>query len=82
MEAKYHHLCKREYTNKAREAKNSEKSYLSSEKKAKCAALNDLIAFVNKRVIEKNTPTEVSQLLERYKRVYITEVIYQSTFSK
>ena len=74
MEAKSHHLCKREYTNKARDAKNSEKSNLSSEKKAKsAAALNDLIAFVNKCVIEKNTPAEVSQLLERYKRVYIAE---------
>ena len=39
----------------------------------KSSALNVLIAFVNKRVIEKNTPTKVSQLLERYKRVYITE---------
>ena len=45
--------------------KNPEKSNLSSEKKAKFAALNELIAFVNKHVIEKNTPTEVSQLLER-----------------
>ena len=73
MEAKYHHVCKSEFTNKARDAKNSETSNLSSEKKAKSAALDDLIAFVNKRVIEKNTPTEVSQLLERYKRVYITQ---------
>ena len=53
--------------------KNPEKSNLSSEKKAKFAALNELIAFVNKHVIEKNTPTEVSQLLERYKREYINE---------
>ena len=73
MKAKYHHACKQEYTDKARDAKNSEKSNLSSEKKAKSAALNDLIAFVNKRVIEKNIPTEISHLLERYKRVYITE---------
>ena len=57
MEAKYYHVCKREYTNKASDAKNSEKSNLSSEKKAKPAALNDLIAFVNERFIEKNTPT-------------------------
>ena len=73
MEAKYHHVCKREYTNKAREAKKLKKSNLPSEKKAKSAALNDLFAFVNKRVIKKNTPTEVSQLLERYKRLFITE---------
>ena len=53
--------------------KNPEKSNLSSEKKAKFAALNELIAFVNKHVIEKNSPTEVSQLLERYKREYINE---------
>ena len=53
MEAKYHHVCKQEYTNKAREAKNSEKSNLPSEKKATSAALNNLIAFVNKGVIEK-----------------------------
>ena len=73
MEAKYHHACKRKYTNKVSDAKNSGKSNLFSDKKAKSAALNDLIAFVNKRVIEKKPPTEVSQLLERYKRVYITE---------
>ena len=36
-----------------RDAKNSEKSNLSSEKKATSAALNDLVAFVNKRVIGK-----------------------------
>ena len=73
MEAKYHHVCKREFTNKARDAKNSEKSNLSSKKKAKSAALNDLNAFVNKCVIERKTPTGVSQLLERYQRVYINE---------
>ena len=49
-EAKYHHVYKREFTNKARDAKNSENSNLSSEKKSKSAALNDLIAFVNKRI--------------------------------
>ena len=53
MEAKYHHVYKREFTKKVRDAKNSEKSNLSSEKKAKSAALNDLNAFVNKCVIEK-----------------------------
>ena len=55
LEAKYHHACKRKYTNKASDAKNSGKSNLFSDKKAKSAALNDLIAFVNKRVIEKKT---------------------------
>ena len=40
MKAKYHHACKQEYTNKGRDAKNSEKSNLSSEKKAK--------SFINK----------------------------------
>ena len=58
--------------------KNPEKSNLSSEKKAKSAALNELIAFINKRVIEKNTPTEVSQLLEKYKRECINEGRKQS----
>ena len=53
MEAKYHHVCKQKYANKARDAKNSEKSNLPSEKKAKSAPFNDFIAFVNKRVIEK-----------------------------
>ena len=38
-EAKYHHVYKREFTNKARDAKNSENSNLSSEKKAKSTAL-------------------------------------------
>ena len=58
--------------------KNPETSNLSSEQKAKSAALNELIAFFNKRVIEKNTPTEVCQLLERYKREYINEGRKQS----
>ena len=49
MEAKYHYVCKRE----TRDTKNSEKSNLSSEKKTKSAALNDLNTFVNKSVIEK-----------------------------
>ena len=35
VEAKYHHVYKREYTNKGRDAKNSEISNLSKEKKAK-----------------------------------------------
>ena len=53
MEAKYHHVCIRKYINKARDAKDSEKSNLLSEEKAKSVPLNHLIAFVNKRVIEK-----------------------------
>ena len=73
MEAKYHHVCKGEYTNKATDAKNSEKLNLSPEKKEKSAALNDIVALVNKCVVEKKSLTEVSQLLDRYKRVYITE---------
>ena len=57
-----------------REGQKTQKNqtYLPREK-AKSAVLNDLFAFINKRIIEKNTPTEVSQLLERCKRVYITE---------
>ena len=50
MEAKYHHVCIRKYINKARDAKNSEKSNLLSEEKAKSVPLNHLIAFVNKCV--------------------------------
>ena len=50
MDAKYHHVCKRKYINKARDAKNSEKSNLLSEEKAKSVPLNHLIAFVNKCV--------------------------------
>ena len=57
-----------------REGQKTQKNqtYLPREK-AKSAVLNDLFAFINKRIIEKNTPTEVSQLLERCRRVYITE---------
>ena len=52
-----------------REAQKTQKNQTCLPRKKQ----NDLIAFINKRVIEKNTPTEVSQLQERHKRVYITE---------
>ena len=71
MEAKYHHVYKREFTKKVRDAKNSEKSNLSSEKKAKSAALNDLNAFVNKCVIEKkNTNRSISIAREVPKSIH------------
>ena len=70
MEIKYHHVCKREYTNKTRDAKNSEKSNLSSEKKATSAALNDLVPFVNKRVIGKHTNGCISVVTEVQKSIH------------
>ena len=51
----------------------TQKNQICLQRKKALKALNDLIAFVNKRVIEKNIPTEVSQLLERYQRAYINE---------
>ena len=39
MEAKYHHVCIRKYINKARDAKNSEKSNLFSKKKSKVCSI-------------------------------------------
>ena len=61
MEAKYHHVCKREYTNKATDAKNSEKLNLSPEKKEKSAALNDLLhLLINVLLKKKNTNGSIS----------------------
>ena len=39
METKYHYVCKQEYTDKARGAKNSEKSNLSSKRKSKVCCI-------------------------------------------
>ena len=70
MEAKYHHVCIRKYINKARDAKNSEKSNLLSEEKAKSVPLNHPIAFVNKRVIEKYTSGSISVAREVKKSIH------------
>ena len=43
-------------------------------KKRKSAPSNDLIAFVNKRVVEKSAATEVSQLLRGIKEYTLLKV--------
>ena len=62
------------YVNESIQTKRETQKTQKNQTWKQSSILNDFIAFVNKRVIEKNTATEVSQLLERYKRVYIIEV--------
>ena len=73
MEVMYHHQCKREYLNKSRDYKQARKDALSEDKKAKGAATKDLVHFVHSSVSGQNKPIQVSNLLDRYKKVYANE---------
>ena len=73
MEVMYHHQCKREYLNKSRDYKQARKDALSKDKKAKGAATKDLVHFVHSSVLGQIKPIQVSNLLDRYKKVYASE---------
>ena len=66
MEVMYHHQCKREYLNKSRDYRQARKDALSKDKKAKGAATKDLYKSYTR-------PIQVSNLLDRYKKVYASE---------
>ena len=67
MGVMYHHQCKREYLNK-----QARKDALSKDKKAKGAATKDLVHFVHSSLLGQNKPIQVSNLLDRYKKVYVS----------
>ena len=66
LEAKYHHSCRRQYLNKARDAKDN------VSKKVSAKAFKTLCQHVKDSVLVNNIPELVSSLLKRYHDSYIS----------
>ena len=72
MEVQYHHQCKKEYFNEL-SLECCQKEGGSKDKKAKRIAFSDIVTMINDNCIGKNNPMQLTDLLDRYKTVYIDE---------